>query len=126
MKNKVKIGHKEYEIKYVDKIKKKYLRGVGSNHGSVKFIKEHTQGLCNSDKKRILIKKYKDGEKFLSYLTGNKQCEDDILFHELTHAVMNELHDENPKFERKLRQLYKDEIFIEELSRILKGMFVLK
>ena len=101
MERKIKIGKKEYTILYVNRIS-------GNNK------KNFTTGDCDPKKRLIRI------------IKCSKEEERNTLFHELTHAILNELHDSNPKFERRLRQLYKDEEIICNLSWILKEMFNIK
>jgi len=100
MERKIKIGDSEYTIKYINRI--------SGNHK-----KNKTFGNFNYNKKLIKV-------------TESCGEEEDTLFHELTHAILHELHDRNPKLERRLRQLYKDEEIVGDLSQILKGMFNLK
>ena len=110
---KVKIGDTEYKIKYVEKIK----HIVHEIDNKIR-LKTEILGMCYPrngfwEPGKIVVK-----------ISDDPDNTADTVFHEITHAMLNEMMNEchNHKTCKNINELNNDEFFVQKFSELLRDV----
>jgi len=108
---KVKIGETIYDIKYVEKIK-----DIVQNIDNKIRLRTEILGMCYPrngfwEPGKIIVKVSEDADKTA-----------DTVFHEIAHAMFNEMMIQSPKHRVKLNLLNNDELFVQQFSELLRDV----
>ncbi len=103
---KIKINNTEYKIRFVDKLRN------GKLWGQVEFGGLLRNGELKKERNTIRLARRDDWE--------------DTLFHEIVHILLAELAEKKPVLKRQADRCDNNELFVDELSKLMKEVFIIK